>query len=259
MLNSIVLKMACEIKVAEVGVDIILPVSTVLTCPKNCHCTERNGHKTVQCTSRDLEKIPANIPEDTVSLQLASNRITHIPSQAFKGLRRLQELDISNNAIEVVEEGAFHGISEGLRALDLSNNLLRGVPRETFARLHAKISLAGNPWHCECALQEVLRELQLDPDTVNQVHCQTAVRDEYAGKPVIQVLDSGVNFCSFQRKTTDVAMFITMFGWFTMVIAYVVYYVRQNREDARRHLEYLKALPNSPRDSKDSGTISTVL
>ncbi|XP_066518784.1 leucine-rich repeat-containing protein 3-like [Hoplias malabaricus] len=242
-----------------VAVLLAFLVSTVNTCPKNCHCTDRNGLKTVQCTSRDLEKIPANIPEDTVSLQLASNRIIRIPSQAFKGLRRLQDLDISNNAIEVVEEGAFLGMSEGLRALDLSNNQLKGVPRETFARLHAKINLAGNPWHCECALQEVLRELQLDPETVNQVNCQTAVREEYAGKPVIQVLDSGINFCSFQRKTTDVAMFITMFGWFTMVIAYVVYYVRQNREDARRHMEYLKALPNSPRDSKDSDTISTVL
>ncbi|KAG9277910.1 leucine-rich repeat-containing protein 3-like [Astyanax mexicanus] len=234
-------------------------VSTVSTCPRYCHCSERSGLKTVQCSSRELEKIPDDIPEDTAFLQLASNRISHIPSQAFKGLRRLQELDVSNNAIEVVEEGAFQGISEGLRALDLSNNLLRGVPWETFARVHAKISLAGNPWHCECALQEVLRELQLDPDTVNQVSCQTAVREEFAGKPVIQVLDSGVNLCSFQRKTTDVAMFITMFGWFAMVIAYVVYYVRQNREDARRHLEYLKALPNSPRDSKDSDTISTVL
>ena len=67
------------------AVLLVFSVSTVLTCPKNCHCTERSGLKTVQCTSRDLEKIPANIPEDTVSLQLASNRITLIPSQAFKG------------------------------------------------------------------------------------------------------------------------------------------------------------------------------
>ena len=35
-------------------------------------------------------------------------------------------------------------------------------------------------------------------------------------------------------------MLVTMFGWFTMVISYVVYYVRQNQEDARRHLEYLE-------------------
>ncbi|XP_030637592.1 leucine-rich repeat-containing protein 3-like [Chanos chanos] len=234
-------------------------ISRAQPCPKNCHCSDRNGLTVVQCASRKLEEIPSDLPENTVSLQLASNRITRIPSQAFKGLRRLQELDMSGNTIEVVERGAFQGVSEGLQAVDLSNNLLHALPRDTFGRLHAKINLAGNPWHCECTLQEVLRELQLDPDTVNQVSCRTAVREEYAGKPVVQVLDSGVDLCNIKRKTTDVAMFITMFGWFTMVIAYVVYYVRQNREDARRHLEYLKALPSNSGSRKDSDTISTVL
>lgn len=234
--------------------------ATVYTCPKLCHCSERGGQMSVQCSSRDLHAIPTDLPEDTVSLQLASNRITRVPSQAFVRLWRLQELDLSGNAIEAVEAGAFQGVAESLRTLDLSDNRLRGVPKEAFSRLRAKISLSGNPWHCECTLQEVLRELRLDEHTVNEVSCHTAVREEFAGQPIIQVLDSGVNFCSFQRKTTDVAMFITMFGWFAMVIAYVVYYVRQNREDARRHLEYLKALPNSSQSSsKDSDTASTVL
>uniref|UniRef100_A0A4W4HJY3 LRRNT domain-containing protein n=1 Tax=Electrophorus electricus TaxID=8005 RepID=A0A4W4HJY3_ELEEL len=250
--------MTCPLGICGV-LYLVFSVGTLPPCPNDCKCTERNQLKMVHCVSRNLNQIPTDIPEDTVSLQLASNRITYIPSQAFKGLHLLQELDISNNAIEAVEEGAFQGISEGLRVLDLSNNLLQRVPRETFARLHARISLAGNPWHCECALQEVLRELQLNPDTVNKVNCHTAVREEYVDKPIIQVLDSGVNLCSFQRKTTDVAMLVTMFGWFIMVIAYVVYYMRQNQEGTRRHLEYLRALPSSPRERKDTDTISTVL
>uniref|UniRef100_A0A8C9RN46 Leucine-rich repeat-containing protein 3 n=1 Tax=Scleropages formosus TaxID=113540 RepID=A0A8C9RN46_SCLFO len=231
----------------------------ILGCPKSCHCSEKNGLTVVQCASRDLESIPSDLPEDTVALLLASNRITKIPSQAFKGLPRLQELDLSRNAIEVVDAGAFRGISEGLRMLDLSHNHIRAVPKEAFARLTAKIRLSNNPWHCECALQEVLRELQLDPETINEVSCHTAVREEYAGRPVIQVLDSGINFCNFHHKTTDVAMFITMFGWFTMVIAYVIYYVRHNQEDARRHLEYLKSLPSTSQITKDFDTVSTVL
>ncbi|XP_036429984.1 leucine-rich repeat-containing protein 3 [Colossoma macropomum] len=228
-------------------------------CPKSCLCTERSGLVVVQCASRNLEDIPSDLPHDTVSLLLSSNHITKIPSQAFKELPRLQELDLSRNAIESVDAGAFQGISESLRVLDLSHNHLRGVPKEAFARLHAKISLANNPWHCECTLQEVLRELRLDPETVNEVSCHTSVQEEYSGKPVIQVLDSGINFCNFHHKTTDVAMFVTMFGWFTMVIAYVIYYVRHNQEDARRHLEYLKSLPSSSQISKDFDTISTVL
>lgn len=231
----------------------------VMACPSSCHCIEKRSMTVVQCISRSLDKIPSDLPKDTVVLLLGSNHITHIPNQAFRELHYLQELDLSNNDIDRVEVGAFQGVSDSLLVLDLSHNRIQSVPKEAFSHLRARISLSNNPWFCDCTLQEVLRELQLEPETVNEVICYTAAQEEYAGKPVIQVLDSGINFCNFHHKTTDIAMFVTMFGWFTMVIAYVIYYVRHNQEDARRHLEYLKSLPSSSQISKDFDTISTVL
>lgn len=231
--------------------------ATVHACPKICHCMDRHG-VVVQCTSRNLEIIPSNLPKDTVVLLLSSNRIRHIPKEAFADLHRLRELDLSYNALESVEVGAFQGISDSLRTLDLSNNHLRSLPRDTFGELRSRVRLSHNPWHCECSLQEVLRELRLDPETANEVSCYTSVREEYVGQPVIHVLDSGINFCNFHRKTTDVAMFVAMFCWFSMVTAYIVYYIRQNREDARRHMEYLKSLPSTSHVSKDYDTASSV-
>lgn len=230
---------------------------TAAACPHNCHCADRNG-VVVQCTSRNLERIPPNLPKDTVVLLLSSNRIRKVPRETFTGLPRLRELDLSHNAVESVDVGAFEGLSESLRTLDLSNNQLSSLPKDTFAKLHARVRLSHNPWHCDCSLQEVLRELRLDPETANDVGCSTSVQGEYVGQAVTQVLDSGINFCNFHHKTTDVAMFVAMFCWFSMVTAYIVYYIKHNQEDARRHMEYLKSLPSAPRVSTDYETASSV-
>lgn len=229
---------------------------TVQACPKNCHCTERNGMM-VQCTSRNLDNIPDNLPKDTVVLLLSSNQIRVIPKEAFMDLHRLRELDLSHNSLDSVEVGAFEGVSDSLRTMDLSNNQLGSLPKDTFTKLHARVRLSNNPWHCDCLLQEVLRELRLDPETVNEVSCHTSVQEEYVGQSVIQVLDSGINFCNFHHKTTDMAMFVAMFCWFFMVTAYIVYYIKHNQEDARRHMEYLKSLPSTSHISKDYDTASS--
>ncbi|XP_064313126.1 leucine-rich repeat-containing protein 3 [Phalacrocorax carbo] len=226
------------------------------SCPPSCQCTERAGAKAVLCSSRHLVEIPKDIPKDAVFLKLDANSITRIPSNALRHLSHLEELDLSRNAIEKIDRAAFKGVAAGLRTLDLSSNRIRNIPKEALLTLNAKLRLANNPWHCECALQEVLWEARLDPDSVQDITCHTAPREEYVGKPLLQVLDAGVNFCSVCQRTTDVAMFITTFGWFTMVIVYVICYVRHNQEDTCKHVEYLKS-PSSTQGHAE--TTSTAL
>ncbi|KAK2494995.1 hypothetical protein MC885_016338, partial [Smutsia gigantea] len=216
------------------------------SCPQSCQCPDHAGAVAVHCSARGLQEVPKDIPVDAVLLKLDANKIARIPNGAFQHLSQLRELDLSQNAIESIGPAAFSGLAGGLRLLDLSHNHIRRIPKDALGKLSAKVRLSHNPLHCECALQEALWELKLDPDSVDGIACHTSVQEEYVGKPLIQALDSGVSFCSSHHKTTDVAMLVTMFGWFAMVITYVVYYVRHNQEDARRHLEYLKSLPSTP-------------
>ncbi|KAL8187634.1 UNVERIFIED_CONTAM: Leucine-rich repeat-containing protein 3 [Gekko kuhli] len=221
-----------------------------------CQCTNYSGEAAVLCSASNLEEIPKDIPKDTMFLKLDANKITAVPNSTFRHLAHLQEIDLSKNAIEKIDSAAFKGMADGLRLLDLSGNHIQRIPKEALVNLNAMIRLSNNPWHCECTLQEVLEEVKLDPESVNEITCQTSVQEEYAGKPLLHILDSGINFCNMHQKTTDVAMFVTMFSWFTLVISYVVYYVRHNQEDTKKHLEYLKSLP-STRVPKE--TISTIL
>ncbi|KAF0034491.1 hypothetical protein F2P81_012249 [Scophthalmus maximus] len=238
-------------------------------CPDSCHCAWDTA--TVQCSDAGLQEVPAGIPPDTVSLHLERNYIRNLPESAFSDLVHLRDLYLSHNRIDSLASGALRRLGSELRLLDLSHNLLRQANREEFGSTRAKTRLYHNPWHCDCALQELMETLNLEPETVNGIVCESSVRGagegsrweepgaqgEHAGQPLVKLLDSGVNFCSLQRKTTDVAMLVTMFVWFFMVIVYVVYYVRQNQAEARRHLEYLKSLPSPIKTPTETDTLST--
>ncbi|XP_072237965.1 leucine-rich repeat-containing protein 3-like [Leuresthes tenuis] len=238
-------------------------------CPNGCHCAWDTA--TVLCSDAGLREIPEGIPPETVSLHLERNYIRNIPESAFSHLVHLRDLYLSHNRIDSLATGALRHLGSDLRLLDLSHNQLRQASREEFGSTRAKTRLYHNPWHCDCALQELMETLNLEPETVNGIICESSVRGvgegsrwddpgsqgEHAGQPLVKLLDSGVNFCSLQRKTTDVAMLVTMFVWFFMVIVYVVYYVRQNQAEARRHLEYLKSLPSPCKMPTETDTLST--
>ncbi|XP_061688962.1 leucine-rich repeat-containing protein 3-like isoform X2 [Syngnathoides biaculeatus] len=238
-------------------------------CPDSCRCAWDTA--TVLCSDAGLQEVPEGIPPDTVSLHLERNNIRSLPESAFVELAHLRDLYLAHNRIDSLSSGALRRLGPELRLLDLSHNQLRQASRDEFGGTQAKMRLYHNPWHCDCMLQELMETLNLEPETVNGIVCESSVRGlgevsrwedpgvlgEHAGQPLVRLLHSGVNFCSLHRKTTDVAMLVTMFVWFFMVIVYVVYYVRQNQAEARRHLEYLKSLPSPRKTPTETDTLST--
>ncbi|XP_018419992.1 PREDICTED: leucine-rich repeat-containing protein 3C [Nanorana parkeri] len=228
------------------------------TFPKGCHVSQEDGYKTLRCSNAQLTEVPKEIPNDTNRLYLDFNQITYLPSDAFRNLPVLMELDLSHNSLGRLDVTAFRSLSDHLHSLDLSSNKLVSVNKEVFANLKARTNLSGNPWLCDCDLQELIRMVELDPSSSSGIVCASSVLEEHAGKPFLQVVKDS-DLCNAYKKTTDVAMLVTMFGWFAMVISYLVYYVRQNQEDARRHLEYLKSLPSKQKLTEEPSTLSTVV
>ncbi|XP_068161347.1 leucine-rich repeat-containing protein 3B isoform X1 [Antennarius striatus] len=230
------------------------------SCSKSCYCSENeSGEKTVRCSNLKLTEIPPDIPNDTRRVYLDFNLLTKIPSNAFTGLPNLVELDLSHNALNQLEPGAFRGLGFSLQFLDLSSNKLVRFNPESFEGLRARTNLTNNPWHCDCNLQMALTRVDLEPASLTGIVCQTSDPEETGVQGLAFLLAPHIDLCVVMKRTTDVAMLVVMFGWFTMVISYLVYYVRANQEDARRHLEYLKSLPRGQGKSEESSTISTVV
>ncbi|XP_028843169.1 leucine-rich repeat-containing protein 3B-like [Denticeps clupeoides] len=230
-------------------------------CPESCYCSaSSNGGLVVRCSNVKLSEVPQNLPNTTRRLYLDYNLLVTVPADAFQGLPLLTELDLSYNKITRLEPGSLRELAASLKSLDLSSNMLQSLDPEAFGDVAAQANLTNNPWLCDCQLQEAMPKLNLDPSSLAGVVCRTSQPEDprAVGEPFVFVAED-LDLCAGLKKTTDVAMLVTMFGWFAMVMSYVLYYVRHNQEDARRHLKYLKTLPNRPGRDDESSTVSTMV
>ncbi|XP_063498685.1 slit homolog 3 protein isoform X2 [Symphalangus syndactylus] len=126
-----------------------------LMCPEKCRCEGT----IVDCSNQKLARIPSHLPEYVTDLRLNDNEISVLEATGiFKKLPNLRKINLSNNKIKEVREGAFdgaasvqelmltgnqletvhgrmfHGLS-GLKTLMLRSNLISCVSNDTFAGL----------------------------------------------------------------------------------------------------------------------------
>lgn len=55
-------------------------------------------------------------------LKMANNSISEIPTEALKGMHKLQEFDFKKNNISVIKDDAFESFGKTVRYLYLQNN-----------------------------------------------------------------------------------------------------------------------------------------
>ncbi|XP_040917894.1 leucine-rich repeat-containing protein 3-like [Toxotes jaculatrix] len=202
-----------------------------------------DGGLTVRCSGLRLTQVPVGLSNLTIRLFLDKNLLSSLPADSFSHLFLLDELDLSHNQLSSLEAGCFCGLVSSLRFLDLSSNQLSALDPAALGGLRARANLTHNPWHCDCVMQLSVPQLDLDPSSLTEVTCQTSDLPNLGavGIPLVLLVEDW-DLCLSVRRTTDVVMLVTMFLWFSVVISYLVYYVRQNQGEARRHMEYIKSL-----------------
>uniref|UniRef100_A0A672V2E4 Slit homolog 2 protein n=1 Tax=Strigops habroptila TaxID=2489341 RepID=A0A672V2E4_STRHB len=120
-----------------------------LACPEKCRCEGT----TVDCSNQKLNKIPDHIPQYTAELRLNNNEFSVLEATGiFKKLPQLRKINLSNNKITDIEEGAFDGAS-GVNELLLTSNRLESVRHKMFKGLESlktlmlrsnRVSCVGN-------------------------------------------------------------------------------------------------------------------
>uniref|UniRef100_A0A672MUH1 Slit homolog 3 protein-like n=1 Tax=Sinocyclocheilus grahami TaxID=75366 RepID=A0A672MUH1_SINGR len=117
-----------------------------LVCPERCRCEGT----VVDCSNLKLTKTPPHLPEHTTDLRLNDNEISVLEATgAFKKLPNLRKINLSNNKLRDIREGAFDGAG-GVLELLLTGNKLQSVSGRMFKGLSGlkTLTLRSNQISC---------------------------------------------------------------------------------------------------------------
>uniref|UniRef100_A0A674CVY9 Slit homolog 3 (Drosophila) n=1 Tax=Salmo trutta TaxID=8032 RepID=A0A674CVY9_SALTR len=102
-----------------------------LVCPEKCRCEGT----VVDCSNLKLTKLPPHLPEHTTDLRLNDNEISVLEAAGtFKKLPNLKKINLSNNKLRDIREGAFDGAAGVLEVL-LTGNKLQALQGRMFRGL----------------------------------------------------------------------------------------------------------------------------
>lgn len=146
-------------------------------CPAVCRCKWTSGKKSALCPDAGLTSLPANLDPDMQVLDLSRNDIPSLPAEVFKraALLNLQRVFLRHAGIRELHADAFKDMRI-LVEVDLSDNHLGSLPARTFQgceRLKLLV-LSGNPLRVLRANQfprlHHLRTLELQRCKLREVH-----------------------------------------------------------------------------------------
>ncbi|XP_020791148.1 vasorin b [Boleophthalmus pectinirostris] len=101
------------------------------TCPKDCTCSSED---LTMCFQRRSSSIPTGVSPLTKHLYLFSNGIVSLSTEDFRGMEKLEMLDLSQNKLTELPDRVFEPLSS-LKNLDLSSNQISYISEKSFQGL----------------------------------------------------------------------------------------------------------------------------
>lgn len=152
-------------------------------CPAVCRCKWTSGKKSALCPDAGLTSLPASLDPDMQVLDLSGNQIPALQAEIFKhaALLNLQRVYMRNAGIHKIHGDAFKDMRI-LVEVDLSDNHLLSLESHTFAgneRLRWLV-LSGNPLGIlkqnQFPMLQHLRNLEMQRCGLRQIHAQALQR-----------------------------------------------------------------------------------
>ncbi|KAL1131631.1 hypothetical protein AAG570_011244 [Ranatra chinensis] len=122
-------------------------------------------------------------------LRLDDNKLGELKGYEFEGLENLRELYLQHNRITSIHNSTFAVLLE-LRILNLDNNRLVKYSVWHLSPQLTQITLAGNPWSCECEYTERFRDYLLYTGTAaadaNAIRCYNNSSETEPGYSILR-------------------------------------------------------------------------
>ena len=167
-------------------VSLLSNLATLTTIPKKSICKISSDQRLADCRGQHLAEVPVeDLPPSLEDIDLSENALQVIHSGDFSHINRLRRLQLQYNNISLIEDDAFR-FNPLLEYLDVFNNSLRAVPAKALKPLsRLRVLKMSNNFYTEATLDNVFASF-------------THLKDLSFGGPFIPSLKKG-DFRALQK------------------------------------------------------------
>lgn len=197
-------------------------------------------------------------------LILANNDLVVLPDDMFTSLSHLTTLDLKNNSLVSIKNVTFR--NQTLTHLDLRNNALKEVSNGTlkeFSQIPGlQLYLLGNPWVCDCNLEDMVMWLQssdivVDKQNLTCTNPENLRNDQllHLKHTELQCIDSGNMEVTLETSYVFLGMVLALIGVIFLLVLYLnrkgikrwIYNIRDACRDHMEGYHYRYEINSDPR------------